>query len=490
MATLTNPDLAPTTPAQRTWSTWHIAALWIGMAVCIPTYTLAAGMIDAGMAWWQAVLTVAMGNLIVLIPMILNGHPGAKHGIPFPVLMRASFGTRGANIPAMLRALVACGWFGIQTWIGGAAIYQLFAALGWIDAAADATRMVPLLGISGLQAACFLAFWAINVFFIWNGINSIKWLESVAAPVLIAAGLALLAWAMNKVGSPARLFGQGSNFKPGTTFWSVFIPQLTAMVGFWATLSLNIPDFTRFARSQRSQALGQAIGLPTTMTLFCFIGIAVTQATVLIYGQAIWDPVTLIGRMGTPLVIISSLVVLSIATLSTNIAANVVSPANDFANLAPARISFRTGGMITACIGILMCPWYLYNNLGSYTFTWLLGYSALLGPIAGIMLADYYVIRRTELDIADLYRDTGRYAYRGGFNPCAIIALVIAVTPNIPGFVNALVATGRSSPAAPPPFPHVFDVVYGYAWFLGLGLAFLLYTALMQGWRSFAAGER
>ncbi|CAG1007299.1 putative allantoin permease [Phycisphaerales bacterium] len=469
---LSNPDLAPTTSAQRTWSTWHIAALWIGMAVCIPTYTLAAGMIERGMSWWQATLTVMLGNVIVLVPMVLNGHAGAKYGIPFPVLMRASFGTAGANIPAMARALVACGWFGIQTWIGGAAIYQILGALGRIDLVADQANVLAI-GLTPWQGACFLAFWAINLHFVWHGMNSIKWLESWSAPFLIVAGLGLLAWAVFKVESPRALFSQGSRFKTSGEFWRVFFPQLTAMVGFWATLSLNIPDFTRYAKSQKSQAWGQALGLPTTMTLFAFIGIAVTQATVLIFGQAIGDPVALVAKIGSPLVVCVSLFALTLATLSTNIAANVVSPANDISNLAPGRISFRMGGMITAVVGVLMMPWYLYNNLGAYIFTWLIGYGALLGPIAGIMLCDYFVLRRARLDVAGLYAAAGPYSYSGGVNRRAVVVLALAVLPNVPGFVNA--ATHKAI------FPEFFDLIYGYAWFTGLALAFVLYYVLMRG---------
>jgi NCS1 family nucleobase:cation symporter-1 len=477
MATsLTNPDLAPTTPEQRTWSTWHIAALWIGMAVCIPTYTLAAGMIEKGMAWWQAVLTVMLGNVIVLIPMVLNGHAGAKYGIPFPVLMRASFGTIGANIPAMARALVACGWFGIQTWIGGDAIYQVLGAIGWIDIAADQASHMTGLGITLWQGGCFLLFWLMNVYFVWNGINSIKWLESWAAPFLIVAGLALLAWAIYRVGDASVLFGQGSKFNTTGEFWKIFIPQLTAMVGFWATLSLNIPDFTRYAKSQKAQVWGQALGLPTTMTLFCFIGIMVTSATTIIFHETIWDPVKVVAKLGSVPVIIISLVMLSVATLTTNIAANVVSPANDISNLDPKRISFRMGGMITALVGVLMRPWYLYNNLGAYIFTWLIGYSALLGPIAGIMLCDYYLIRRTRLETSALYDADPRsaYSYGGsGINWRAVVTLIVAVLPNLPGFVNA--ATGKAH------FAAVFDDIYGYAWFIGLALAVVIYYVLMAG---------
>ncbi|MHC4710027.1 MAG: cytosine permease, partial [Planctomycetota bacterium] len=327
-----------------------------------------------------------------------------------------------------------------------------------------------VLGVTGIQFLCFLAFWALNLVVILRGINSIKRLESWAAPFLLVMGVALLGWVVMKVESPSALFAQQSRFETRGEFWKVFFPQLTAMVGFWATLSLNIPDFTRYCRSQRDQALGQLLGLPTTMTLFCFVGVVVTAATVLIYGEAIWDPVTLVARLGTTPVVVVALVVLTVATLSTNLAANVVSPANGFSNAWPRRISFRTGGIITCVIGVVMMPWYLYNDLGAYIFTWLIGYSALLGPIAGIMLCDYFLLRRTRLDAAALYDPHGVY---GGTNWRAIVSLVLAVLPNLPGFINA--ATGRSI------FWGVFDQIYSYAWFVGLPLAVIIYYALMKG---------
>ena len=464
---LINPDIAPTPPEGRTWSKWHLAALWIGMSVCIPTYMLAASMIKAGMTWWQSVLTVLLGNLIVLIPMILMGHAGTKYGIPFPVLARASFGTAGAHIPAIARSLVACGWFGIQTWIGGFAIYQVFGALGWIDVAAD-TALLPILNITALQFVCFLAFWALNFAIVLRGIDCIKWLESWAAPFLIAMGLALLIWAAIRVGGVTEMFPPPPDEPP--PFWPIFFPQLTAMVGFWATLSLNIPDFTRYCRSQKDQAAGQLIGLPTTMTLFSFIGIAVTSATVVIFGQAIWDPIALVAQLGSTTAVVVSLIALTIATLSTNIAANVVSPANGFANLSPRRISFRTGSIITCLIGIVIMPWRLYNDLGDYIFTWLIGYSALLGPIAGIMLCDYFLVRRTRLQSDALYEKKGMY---GGIRWKSVLVLVIAVLPNLPGFYNAATHTGT--------FPPIFDQLYSYAWFLGITIAFVLYALLHLG---------
>ena len=471
---LSNADLAPVPPEQRTWSRWNIASLWIGMAVCIPTYMLASGMIAAGMNWWQAVLTVLLGNMIVLVPMVANGHGGTKYGVPFPVLARASFGTVGAHVPAIARAIVACGWFGIQTWIGGAAIYSILVVLGWINPVTEAD-IVPFLGISTGQFLCFLAFWVVHVLIVLVGIESIKWVEAFAAPFLIACGVGLLIWAFTAVDDTAALFVSESTRPDGVSFWTIFFPQLTAMVGFWATLSLNIPDFTRYCRSQREQATGQLIGLPSTMTLFSFVGIMVTGATVVLYGEALWDPVVLVARMGseeaavTSMVVVLALVVLLIATLSTNLAANVVSPANGFSNLAPGKIGFRGGAMITAVVGILIMPWRLMTDLSDYIFVWLIGYSALLGPIAGIMLCDYFIVRRTELNVEALYDPEGEY---GGVSAAAMLALVLAVLPNLPGFINAVTGTAGTEEAF---FHAFFDQIYGYAWFVGLPLAMLFY---------------
>ncbi|MAF65874.1 MAG: nitrate reductase [Planctomycetes bacterium] len=470
---LTNADLAPTAPEARNWSVGNMASLWIGMVVCVPTYMLAAGMIDLGMNWWQAVGTVLLGNLIVLLPMILNGHAGTKLGVPFPVLSRASFGISGAHIPSVLRGLVACGWFGIQTAIGGAAIYQL---TGVLRAEPYAGADLPLLGLNLPELACVFVFWLLQVAILWRGIESIKLLETWAAPFLILMGLALLAWAYLKTDGWGDMLSARSAFDPGGEkegrFLSVFFPSLTAMVGFWATLSLNIPDFTRFARSQRDQALGQALGLPLVMTLFAFVGVAVTSATVVIFGEAIPNPTDLAGRMGGGWTVVISLVALSIATLSTNIAANVVSPANVIMNLAPRRATFRMGALITAVVGVVILPWKLIESTDGYIFTWLIGYSALLGPIGGIVICDYFLVRRTDIDVDALYQRHGAFAYIGGVNPVAVFALVAGVAPNVPGFLAeaGLVAS----------VPAVFASVYTYAWFVGFLLSGALYTVGMK----------
>jgi nucleobase:cation symporter-1, NCS1 family len=449
---LYNPDLRPIPAEERTWGTYNYASLWVAMSVCIPTYMLASGLIAGGMNWLQAILTILLGNLIVLVPMLLNAHAGTRYGIPFPVFVRASFGVRGANVPALLRALVACGWFGIQAWIGGQAIYAMLLVI-WPGAAT----------FPGSMWICFFLFWATNMMVIWYGIETIKLLQGIGAPFMLAVGLLLLFWITRKAGGFGPVLRTPSKFQNTGEFMRFFIPSLTGMVGFWATVALNIPDFTRYAKSQRAQIVGQALGLPTAMTLYSFIGVAVTSASAVIFGQAIWDPVVLLGRFNQPVVALIALVALLLATLNTNVAANVVSPSNDFSNLRPSLISFRTGGLITGVVGILMMPWKLLSDFSSYIFGWLVGCSALLGPIAGIMICDYYVVRRRQLVVEDLYRRGGVYEYRGGFNPNAIVALVAGV---------AVALIGLMVPA--------LRWLYDYAWFVGFVVSGGLYFVLMR----------
>jgi nucleobase:cation symporter-1, NCS1 family len=457
---LWNHDLAPTTIRQRTWSTWNIAALWIGMSVVITTYTLAGGFIEAGMNWWQAMITILLGNTIVLIPMMLNAHAGTKYGVSFPVLCRASFGTKGANVPAVLRAIVACGWFGIQTWIGGQALDALFGIM-----------MPPWKNIGIHLWLGFFIFWAIQVLIILKGVEGIKYLETWSAPLLLGGGLILLMWASAKAGGLAFVLERSAALqKQQNAFWSIFPGALTASVGYWATLSLNIPDFTRYARSQRSQMLGQALGLPLTMTAFAFIGVAVTSATLLIYGQAIPNPLDLMARLDSVIVVLFATAVIMAAQITTNMAANVVSPANDFSNLNPRRISYLAGGLITAVIGIVMMPWKLMESMGAYIFTWLIGYSGLMGAIAGILICDYWIVRKQRLDLAALYDPRGRYSYSKGINWKAIAVLVLAVAPVVPGFLRA--ATTPGGQVAQPTF---LDTLYVYAWFVTFALGFVMY---------------
>jgi NCS1 family nucleobase:cation symporter-1 len=449
---LYNKDLAPVPGAARHWGTYNYAALWIAMSVNIPTYMLASGMIAGGMNWRQALGTVFLGNVLVLIPMLLNAHAGARYGIPFPVFARASFGVLGANIAAILRALVACGWFGIQAWIGGEAINAMLVALApaWNN-------------FRWGVAICFIAFWLLNVIVIARGIETIRFLQGVSAPCLLVLGLVLLAWARSRAGGFGLMLSAPSKFQDFRSFFRFFVPSLTGVVGFWATVALNIPDFTRFAKSQRAQALGQALGLPATMTFYSFIGIAVTSATAMIFGQALWDPVAVLSRLGNPLAVIVAMIALLVATLNVNVAANVVSPANDFSNLYPRRISFRAGGLITCFLGIAMQPWRIMASYGNYIFNWLVGYSGFLGPIAGVMICDYFVIRRKVILVEDLYRRGGFYEFSRGVNGRAVAALALGCGVALVGKVVPAVA-----------------ILYNYAWFVGFGVSFAAYYALMR----------
>ncbi|MCU6432378.1 NCS1 family nucleobase:cation symporter-1 [Undibacterium sp. Jales W-56] len=472
---LWNEDLAPTSEAQRTWRWYHFAALWVGMVMCIPAYTLAASLIESGMSASQAVITVFLANAIVLVPMLLIGHAGTKYGIPYAVLARSSFGTKGARLPALMRAIVACGWYGIQTWFGGMMIYTLAGVLLGHPLGGD---KIAGLGINGAQFACFLGFWAIQFWYIFHGMDAIRKLETYTAPLKIVICFVLLGWVYNKAGGFGPILDQPSQFveggKKAGQFWATFWPSLTAMIGFWATLALNIPDFTRFAKSQRDQVLGQSVGLPVPMGLLAMLAVIVTSATVVLYGKAIWDPVDLASRM-TGVAVLIALLILLIDTVSVNLAANLVGPAYDFSALSPKLISYKTGGYITAFIAIAMMPWKILESTQGYIFTWLIGYSALLGPIAGILIIDYYFIRKTTLDVDQLYQQNGKYSYGNGWNMAAIAAFVIGVAPNIPGFLNA------AFPAAFPDTSEVFKSIYTYAWFVGLVLSGVLYLVMMKG---------
>ncbi len=425
-SSLYSEDLAPIVKSKRSWDTWNYAALWISMSLCIPTYMLASSLIEGGMNWWQAIFTIFLGNTVVLIPMILNGRAGTKYGIPFPVFARASFGVRGANIPAMLRAIVACGWFGIQTWIGGFAVYQMLRV--WFPSLDNLPEVFPeLFGLHTGPAITFFIFWLINMYVVYLGVDSIKKLLVFKAYFLPAAALALLFWAISATDGLGPILAQPSKFSSSDEFWNYFFPALTGMVGFWATLSLNIPDFTRYAKSQKAQVNGQIIGLPPSMTLFAFIGVVVTSATAIIYGHTIWDPVVLAGKFESKILVSVTMIAIALSTLATNIAANIVSPANDFANLSPSKIDFRKGGYITGVIGIIILPWKLIADPSGYIFTWLIAYSSLLGPVGGIMIADYYYIRRQTLNLNDLYNTNGVYSYTNGFNRNAVIALILGI---------------------------------------------------------------
>ncbi|KAL8516773.1 hypothetical protein ACS0TY_015146 [Phlomoides rotata] len=462
--TLTNDELKPTTSDQRTFSGLEMATLWIGLVVGVPSYYLAGSLADLGMAWWQGIATVVAANVILLLPLILTGHPGTKYGISFPVLARSSFGIRGAHIPTLLRALIGCGWYGIESWIGGEAIFLLLPKI-----IKDSSLAEPLiwLGTSPLEFGCFVLFWSAQLAIVWNGIDAIRDLEKYSAPILILLTSLLLIWSYTNAGGFNHMLSLSSKLS-SSQFWALFFPSLTANISFWAPVALNIPDFTRFAKSQKDQIIGQ-IGLPIFMGAFTFVGLAVASSTKVIFGHMISDPIQLLGQIGGIWTKILAILGISLAIITTNIAANVVAPANALVNLSPSRFTFRRGAVLTALLGIAFQPWRLLGSSESFVYTWLVGYSAVMGPIGAVILADYYLIKRCDLSIGDLYTmsSQGAYYYEGGYNLAAVAALIIGILPVIPGFLNK---TGILNSV-----PDVFIVIYNNAWFFSFFSAGILY---------------
>jgi NCS1 family nucleobase:cation symporter-1 len=461
---LYNDDLAPVPVAKRDWTTYNYAALWISMAHCIPTYMLASSLISVGMNWWQALLTILIGNTIVLLPILLNSHAGTKYGIPFPVFARASYGTIGSNLPALMRAVVACGWFGIQAWIGGEALQTFFGALfpGWPTLLGG-----PVGGHLPTEWISFMLFWGLNIYIIYRGMNLLRLVENWAAPFVLVMTAVLLGWAITRAHGLGYLLHEQPRYRGFAQFMPVFVPSLTAMIGYWATLSLNMPDFTRFGRSQREQVVGQIVALPSTMTVFAAMGVVITSAAAVIYPHMpagdLWDPMKLVRQFSLVWVVAISMFTAVVATLAVNIAANVVSPANDFANAFPKWISFRRGGFLTGVIGLLMQPWRLLADPSGYIFKWLVGYSGGLGSIAGVLIADYWLVRGRRLVLGDLYRTHGAYSYAGGWNWRAVVATLAGC---------GLAWIGLLVPA--------LRTLYDYAWFVGFGTAGVLHLALMK----------
>ncbi|KAJ1280331.1 hypothetical protein BS78_04G223800 [Paspalum vaginatum] len=461
-------DLSPTPPSERTMTAWELASLWAGLVVGVPAYYLAGSLVDLGMSALQGVATVAFANLIVLVTLVLTAAPAVTHGLPFPVLARAAFGVHGAHVPAAIRALVGCGWFGIESWIGGRAIFLLLPSR--LKSYQPLLAPVPGLGAAPLELACLLAFSAAQIAVIMRGMEGIRKLEKYAAPVLILLTSALLAWAYTSAGG----FGSVLTQTPRLTsaeFWKVFFPSLTANISFWATISINIPDFARYARSQADQVLGQ-VGLPLFMGLYTFAGLAITSTTEAIFGHVISDPIELLGRIGGPVTTLLAIFGISLAIITTNIPANVVAPANALASMSPRRFTFARAALVTAVLSIAFQPWRLLSSSESFVNIWLLSNSALVGPIGGVLLADHYIVRRTALDVDALYsEDRGSpYYFQGGFNVASMVAMAAGVAPIVPGFLHRIGVLTNVHKA--------FVTAYNNAWFVSFFVAGAVYCVL------------
>lgn len=444
-----------------------MASLWVGLVVGVPSYYLAGSLVELGMAWWQGIATVVAANIILLVPLVLTGHPGTRYGISFPVLARSAFGIRGAHLPTLLRALVGCGWYGIETWIGGEAIFLL---LPKTIKQSSLSQFLPWLGTSPLEFSCFIVFWLAQLAIVWRGMDGIRELEKYSAPILIILTSCLLLWSYVNAGGFTPMLSLSPRLS-SSQFWSLFFPSLTANISFWATVALNIPDFTRYAKTQTDQIIGQ-VGLPIFMGAFTFVGLAVTSSTTVIFGRLISNPIQLLGQIGGFTTMILAIIGISLATITTNIAANVVAPANALVNLSPSKFTFRRGALLTALLGIAFQPWRLLHSSESFVYTWLVGYSALLGPIGSIILADYYLIHRMNLSINDLYSLSphGAYYYSGGYNLAAMTALVTGILPVVPGLLQKLgILTS---------VPDTFVAIYNNAWFFSFFSAGILYWIL------------
>jgi NCS1 family nucleobase:cation symporter-1 len=461
-----NDDLQPVPMSKRTWGTGSFTALWVSMSVSIPAWTLASGLIAAGMDWRQAMVTIVLGNLMVLLPMVLTGHAGAKYGIPFPVFARSSFGLRGANLPALLRGAVACGWFGIQTWVGGQGVYVLAGRLfgdAWTDAA----------GFGGYPWTLWLSFglfWLVQVAIILWGMEGVRRLQVWAAPLMAVGGVALLVWMAVEAGGFGPMLSTENSLGWGPSFWVLFFPSLMGVIGYWATLTLNISDFTRLASTQRSQVVGQSLGLPTTMTLFSLIAVMVTAGTSVVYGEALWNPIDVVNQMDSGIGLLFAIFVVLLATVSTNIAANLVGPAYDLANLKPNWFSFRVGAITTSFLGVMIFPWKLMEDENVYIFAWLGTVGSLLGAVAGILLADYWLLRRTRVNLPALYTRGSEYWYSRGWNWRALVAF---------GAGSLLAVGGADLPVGSGgPFIGFLAPLSDYGWVVALVTALLLHWAL------------
>jgi NCS1 family nucleobase:cation symporter-1 len=456
---LTNNDLLPTGESERRWTWWHFAALWMGMVHNIFNFTWIGGLVVLGMSVWQALAVALAGNLVQTALIGLNGRVGAHYGLPFAVWARSAFGVYGANVAALARGAVAVGWFGVQSYLAATAINLLITTVvpGW-----GRVGHSSFLGMAPSLWAVVVGYWLLNFVVVRNGMGTIRRFESWAGPAIFVVMAILLVWVVVRAGGAGSLLHQHAARYPTTSDFLAhgFVPAVSLYIaGSWAAMVLNIPDLTRFARSNRQQFWGTMIGLPAASLVYFGMAAVIVSAVQRLYGQTLWNPTDVLATIGNPALSIVGATLLAIATISVNIPANIVSPAYDLTNLLPRLLTFRTAAYLSIVLGFLAMPWQLLSSPETL-YSVLHNIGVVIGPITGIMLADYFVIRRQRMDVAQLFSSMGRYRYRAGYNPVAltVLALVVAL----------LLAAEASS--------RLHDV-YEHAWLVGVSTAFIGYTA-------------
>ncbi|MBB3173529.1 NCS1 family nucleobase:cation symporter-1 [Endobacter medicaginis] len=463
-AGLYNPDLAPVPQAQRDWSWVNMATVWMGMVHNVVVYEAAAGLMALGLTAWESLAAVAVGYAVLFLAMWFNARAGTRYGLPFCVLIRSAFGPHGGQVPVVLRGFCAIFWVSVQGYAGAQALDAMLAALspGW------AAIGGAVLGMSLRLWLAMALFWALHAWIVSHGVHRIRNFELVAGPAVIAVGACATAWGLHVAHGLGPLFAVPPGHHPAS--WTTFFVGVTGMIGVWSTFAVNIPDLSRFARSERDQALGQLIGLPITAVVFMAMSVITTSATVIVFGHAIWDPVELLLAFHSKWLLMFGGATIILATLSVNVAANIMPASYDLVNLMPRRLRFGSAATLVLAIAVLFAPWLWFRDAqGIFAVLGALG--GLLGPVTGIMLVDFYLIRRQHLSVADLYRYDGIYGARSGWNPAGLIAFVLG---------GAIASAGYVIPA--------LASLTGFSWFIGIAIGAGTYAVLARRGSALATG--
>ena len=459
---LYNHDLAPTAPEGRTWGVFSLFAMWMSDVHSVGGYTFAASLFFLGLTGWQVLIAMTVGIVAVYFLMNLIGRPSLRYGIPFPVVARIAFGVMGANLAAITRGVVGIVWYGVQTYFASKAVQVLVLTLA---PSAGALTHNSILGLFTLGWLSFLFMWFFQLVIFLSGMERIRRFIDFCGPVVYVVMFALAAWMLWQTGfSSLSLQLSPPAASPAATI-GVMANAAMLIVAYFAALLLNFGDFARFGKSEAAMKRGNFLGLPVNFLVFSIITVIVTAGTLKVFGQAIMDPVRIVERIGNPVVVIIGSVTFIVATMGINIVANFVSPAYDIANLYPEKIDFRLGGLITSILSVLVCPWMFVASPQAITlFVSIFG--SVLGPMFGIMIADYYLVKRQTIVVEDLYTlaPEGSFHYDGGWNRRALVALAVS------GFLSI----GLSLLGAYKVILNVGD----WGWLIGAGSGALVYRAL------------